>query len=252
MTQPAPATALVLGGGSDIAQAILRRLASQGLRRVVLAARDPEAVRAGLDANPLPVDEVAVVAWDALDADAHEELVARAFATLGRVDLVVCAVGSLGHHAGLDVSAEEADRSIRTNVAGPAAALLAVGRRVAAQGSGTIVVLSSVAGARARRSNFLYGAGKAGLDAFAQGLGDALADAGVRVLVVRPGFVVSKMTTGLDPAPMATTPEAVADAVAGGLAAGRRVVWVPRRLGPMFAVLRNVPHPVWRRIAGDR
>jgi len=252
MTQPAPATALVLGGGSDIAQAILRRLGPEGLRHAVLAARDPDVVRASIEANPLGIDDVTEVEWDALDADTHDRLVEQAFATLGRVDLVVCAVGSLGHHAGLDLPTEEAERSMRTNFAGPAAALLAVGRHLAAQGSGTIVVLSSVAGARARRSNFVYGAGKAGLDAFAQGLGDALAPSGVHVMVVRPGFVVSKMTTGLDPAPMATTPEAVAHAVAAGLARRRRTVWVPARLGPMFAVLRNVPIPVWRRIAGDR
>lgn len=247
-----PSTALVLGGGSDIALAIVRRLAADGLRSVVLAVRDPEAVQARLDAGPLPVDHVTLESWDALDADEHDDLVMRATHTLGRIDLVVCAVGSLGHHAGLTMSSVDADLLLRTNVTGPASALLAAGRALEVQGSGTIVVLSSVAGARARRSNFVYGAGKAGLDTFAQGLGDALRDAGVRVMVIRPGFVASKMTTGLDPAPMATTPEAVADAIATGLAAGKRIVWVPGRLGPMFAVLRNVPAPLWRRIASDR
>lgn len=247
-----PSTALVFGGGSDIALAIVRRLAADGLRSVVLAVRDPDAVRTRLDADPLPVDHLTLETWDALDADEHDDLVTRAAHTLGTIDVVLCAVGSLGHHAGLHMPSVEADLSMRTNVTGPASALLAAGRALEAQGSGTIVVLSSVAGARARRSNFVYGAGKAGLDAFAQGLGDALVDVGVRVLIVRPGFVVSKMTTGLDPAPMATTPEVVADAVAAGLAAGKRVVWVPGRLGPMFAVLRNVPAPLWRRIASDR
>lgn len=247
------ATALVLGGGSDIGLAIVRRLAHDGLERVVLAGRDPESIRAAVEAAPIGVELADVVAWDALDVAAHEPLVAMAAERLGRIDVVVVAVGMLGHHAGLAMSPADADLLLRTNFTGPAAALSAVAHELERQGSATIVVLSSIAGVRARRSNFVYGAAKGGLDAYAQGLGDALIDSDVRVHVVRPGFVVSAMTVGLDPAPMATTPEVVADAVADVI--GRptnRVVWVPARLGPMMAVLRNLPAPLWRRVAGDR
>ena len=250
---PPPSTALVLGGASDIGLAIARRLGARGLHHVVLAARDPEALRHRLEADPLPSEQVGFEAWDALDPLAHEPLLERATARLGRIDLVVCAVGALGHHAGLPLPVHEADLLMRTNFSGPAAAILVAGRSLAAAGGGTIVVLSSVAGARARRSNFVYGSAKAGLDAFAQGLGDALEPSGVRVHVVRPGFVVSKMTTGLEPAPFATTPEAVAEAVLGVVTRPRsRVVWVPSVLGPILGVMRNVPSPVWRRISGDR
>lgn len=248
-----PATALVLGGSSDIGLAAVRRLGARGLRHVVLAVRDPEALRARLAADPLPCERVTVERWDVLDTDAHQPLIERAAAATGGIDLVLCAVGALGHHAGLPLPAADADLLVRTNFSGPAAALLDAGRHLATAGGGTIVVLSSVAGARARRSNFVYGASKAGLDAFAQGLGDALADRDVRVHVIRPGFVVSRMTEGLDPAPFASTPEAVAEAVLGVVAApGSRIVWVPRVLGPMMAVLRVVPSPLWRRIAADR
>jgi decaprenylphospho-beta-D-erythro-pentofuranosid-2-ulose 2-reductase len=141
---------------------------------------------------------------------------------------------------------------VRTNFAGPAAALAAAGQVLAAQGSGTIVVLSSVAGLRARRSNYVYGSTKAGLDMFAQGLGDALAPSGARVLVVRPGFVRSKMTEGLDPAPFDTDPDTVAEAVVAALGSRREILAVPRVLGPLFVGLRATPRPLWRRIAGDR
>jgi len=246
-------TALVLGGGSEIGLAIVRRLATQGLERVVLAGRDRDAIRLALGPDPLLVDAVDVVAWDALDVASHEPLVARAAELLGSIDVVVCAVGLLGHHAGLSMTATDADLLLRTNFTGPAAALSTVGQALERQGHGTIVVISSVAGARARRSNFVYGSAKAGLDSYAQGLGDALVDTDVRVHIVRPGFVVSKMTTGLDPAPMATTPAVVADAVVAVLdSTTNRIVWVPGRLGPMMGVLRNVPAPLWRRIAGDR
>lgn len=242
-----PRTALVLGGTSDIALALLRRLGEDGLERVVLAVRDPDAP------VDLPGIEVHSERWDALDVGSHAALVERAAELLGHIDLVVCAVGLLGHHAGLGMPAGEVDHMVRTNFAGPAAALSSVADRLVAQRSGTIVVLSSVAGVRPRRSNYVYGSTKSGLDAFARGVGDAVRDSGVRVLVVRPGFVRSSMTEGLDPAPFASTPEAVAVAVAARLHSGRGgVLWVPPLLGPMFAVLANVPAALWRRIAGDR
>ena len=116
------------------------------------------------------------------------------------------------------------------------------------QGHGSIVMLSSVAGERVRRANPVYGGTKAGIDGFAQGLGDALVDDGVHMLIVRPGFVASSMTAGLKPAPFATTPEKVADATLKGLRAKRRIVWVPSTLRYVFSVLRHMPGPVWRRL----
>ena len=242
-------SALVLGGTSDIAQAVLRELGGSGLERVVLAVRDPQDVAEVV----IPGIEIHAVAWDALDVQAHRDLVAGAVERLGHLDLVLCAVGLLGHHAGLGMGPEDVDRMVRTNFSGPAAALAAASDQLAAQGNGTLVVLSSVAGVRPRRSNFVYGSTKAGRDAFARGLADALVGTDVRVLVVRPGFVRSRMTEGLDPAPFASSPEAVATAVGRRLRSGRGgVLWVPPLLGPLFAVLANVPAALWRRIAGDR
>jgi decaprenylphospho-beta-D-erythro-pentofuranosid-2-ulose 2-reductase len=117
------------------------------------------------------------------------------------------------------------------------------------QGHGTLVVLSSVAAERARRDNFVYGSSKAGLDAFAQGLSDALVDVGARVLVVRPGFVHTRMTAGMKAAPFSTTPEAVANQVVRGLESGANVVWAPTVLRWVFAVLRHLPRGLWRRVS---
>lgn len=248
-----PQTMLVLGGASDIGLATVRRLAVDGLERVALAVRHPEALRAALDAAPVGVGQVVVEQWDVLDADGHRPLLDRVRQQLGDIDLVLCAVGSLGHESGLHLAAGDAAASIGVNFAGPAGALLDAARFLVQQGHGTIVVLSSVAGVRVRRSNFVYGSGKAGLDAFAQGLGDALADTPVRVHVVRPGFVRSKMTAGLDPAPFATDVDVVAAAIASASRSRRdRVVWVPPVLRAVFAVMRVLPRPLWRRVAGTR
>lgn len=242
-------TALLLGGSSDIGRAVLDALPA-GLERVVLASRQVPEVEPTIAAGRV---ECTTVEWDALDIGAHEALFDRAAELLGRIDLVLCAVGLLGHHAGIAMGPAQVDEMVRTNFAGPAAALAVAADRLGAQGSGSLVVLSSVAGVRPRRSNYVYGSTKAGLDAFTRGIADALHDTPVQVLVVRPGFVRSSMTEGLDPAPFATDPDTVAAAVTRALSRGRSgVVWVPPLLGPLFGVLANLPAPLWRRIAGDR
>jgi NAD(P)-dependent dehydrogenase (short-subunit alcohol dehydrogenase family) len=121
-------------------------------------------------------------------------------------------------------------------------------RLMRAQGHGRLVVFSSVAGVRVRRANYVYGSAKAGLDGFASGLADALHGSGVRLLLVRPGFVIGRMTEGMSPAPLSSTPAQVADAVADGLDRDRDVVWVPGALRPVFALLRLLPRAVWRRM----
>lgn len=255
-------TALVLGGSSDIGLAVVEGLVRDaGLQRVVLAARDVATLEPRVAALRDRV-EVTLEQWDVREPDSHAPLLGRAAEALGRIDMVVCTVGMLGHHAGRSMGPAGIEEMVATNFAGPAAVLsVAADHLVAQRGTGpvasapsTIVVVSSVAAARPRRSNYVYGSSKAGLDAFARGLGDALVGTGVRVLVVRPGFVRSRMTVGLDPAPFATDPPAVATALVRAL--GRRgagqVVWVPAKLGPLLAVLSNAPTAWWRRIAGDR
>ncbi|MEO6126548.1 MAG: SDR family NAD(P)-dependent oxidoreductase [Ilumatobacteraceae bacterium] len=248
-----PRTALVLGGNSDIALATVRRLAVDRLTHVMLAVRDVALVEARLRASPLLVATVDIVAWDARQSGEHVVLLERAATALGTIDLVLCAVGSLGHGAGIGASPHDVEDSIWANFTGPATAITAAAQHLVRQGSGSIVVLSSVAGLRARKSNYLYGAAKAGLDTFTQGLADAVAASGVRVHLIRPGFVSSKMTEGLRPAPFSTTTDVVAEAIATAVVASRsQVVHVPRPLGPLFTALKLTPRPLWRRIAGNR
>ena len=238
---------LVLGGRSEIGLAVARRLASG--TQVVLAARraddleEPE--RRLRNAGATAVHRVE---FDADDVGGQRAVLDDVVARFGPVGTVLVAFGVLGDQEEALRDPSAAAAVMHTNFVGAASALLHVAQRLRTQGHGTLVVLSSVAAERARRSNFVYGSSKAGLDAFAQGLGDALAGSGASVLVVRPGFVTSSMTAGLDPAPMATTPDAVAAAVVKGLRAGRRTIWVPGTLRLVFAVFRHLPGPVWRRM----
>ena len=243
-----PQHILVLGGTSDIALAIVRELLSPATRTVVLACRDLEAgeqAAAGLRHGSLTVD---VVAFEAGSPATHEDVIADVAARHGDIDVAIVAFALLGDGEATSRDVAEATRLADVNFTGSVSALVALGNRMRVQGHGAIVVLSSVAGERVRKANAVYGATKAGLDGLAQGLGDDLAGDGVHVLVVRPGFVHSAMTVGRDPAPFATTPEAVASATAKALRARRRTVWAPGVLRYVFMVLRHVPGPVWRRL----
>lgn len=244
-----PTRVLLLGGSSEIGLAILRRLAADQPLSAVLLGRDGERLRAA--ARELEASGVAQVDVEIVDADdtgGHERAVSAAFAHESGVDIVVAAVGQLGGQAGLDTDRTEALEILRVNFVGLGSLMLESLRRLRDQGRGTLVVLSSVAAERPRASNAIYGAAKAGLDSLAQGLGDSVAASGVRVLVVRPGFVTTRMTAGLKSAPMSTTAEAVAEATAAGLASGAHTVWVPGRLRWVFVVLRHLPRAVFRRL----
>ena len=239
---------LVLGGTSDIGLAIARRLAAPRSATVVLAGRSEASLSAAAeDLRGAGAGVVETATFDADDLDSHEELCAKLFAERD-FDVVVLAAGVLGDQQATEADPRAAAAVLHTNFVGCASVAMHVALHLRRQGTGTLVVLSSVAGERVRRSNFVYGASKAGLDGLAQGLGDSLAGSGASVMVVRPGFVVSKMTEGREPVPFSTTPTAVAEAVDTGLRRGAEVVWVPGVLRFVMAVLRHVPRVIFRRL----
>jgi decaprenylphospho-beta-D-erythro-pentofuranosid-2-ulose 2-reductase len=240
---------LLVGGTSEIGLAIVRRLAAQGLVMPVLLGRDGARLAAAMDSLTKAgcvAGTTAVV--DASDLGSHEDAVARAFRVAGGVDVVVIAVGVLGAQAGLDADPAEATEVMEIDFLGAGSLLLHCLRALREQRRGSLVVLSTVAAERPRASNAIYGAAKAGLDALAQGLADAVTATGVRVLVVRPGFVATRMTAGLAPTPFATTADAVAEATVAALPGRAHTIWVPARLRYVFALLRHVPRPIFRRL----
>lgn len=238
----------LFGATSEIGQAIVRRLVGRPDVRCVLAARDVTALD-GFDSELTGRNvHVTRVAFDAADTSAHSSVVDSVAKDLGDIDIAILAFGVLGHGQGLDTDPAVAAQQFTVNATGGVSLGLALAQRMRAQGHGRIVIVSSVAGERVRRSNFVYGSAKAGLDGFAQGLDAALAGTGVSVLVVRPGFVRTRMTEGLDPAPFSTDAESVADAVMHGLARHRRIVWAPGILRWLFIVLRHMPTVIFRRL----
>jgi len=239
-----PAKVLLIGGTSEIGLAILAALQLPAQARVLLAGRDADRLRsaaASLRAS------VTVLGYDATDPAAHEKLVAAAFAD-GPVDMVISAAGVLIPQERLDAEPAQAGLLIETNFTSHVTALLAVAAQMREAGRGLIVILSSVAAVRPRRANFVYGAAKAGLDAFGRGLADSLHGSGVRVLLIRPGFVIGRMTAGMPRAPLSSTPAQVGAAVAAVIDKPSGVVWVPSSLRLFAALLAVLPRRLWRRL----
>ena len=247
MNDTGAATVLILGGRSEIGIELARRLAAGAT--VILAARRADEL-ADQVAALFAAGATAVYTreFDADTLDSHGPLVASVIADHGPIDTAVLAFGILGDQARAETDAAHAVAVVHTDYVAHVSLLthLAAAMRVA--GRGSLVVFSSIAGARVRRANYVYGSAKAGLDGFASGLADALHGTGVRLLIARPGFVIGRMTQGMTPAPLSSTPEQVAAGTARALAKGRRTVWIPWALGPASVVMRLLPQFVWRRM----
>jgi decaprenylphospho-beta-D-erythro-pentofuranosid-2-ulose 2-reductase len=239
-----PARILLLGGTSEIGLAIVAAMGVPPGTEILLAGRDAHRLAAA--GKDLP-GQVRTLNFEATATETHPAFIEAAFSH-GDVDLVISAAGVLIPQPALDHDPVQAGLLVETNFTGHVTTLLATAQRMRAQGHGIIVILSSVAAVRPRKANFVYGATKAGLDAFGRGLADALHGSGVRVVLVRPGFVTGRMTAGMPPAPLATTPDAVGAAVAKALAKGDTVIWVPPALRTLAVALRLIPRPLWRQL----
>lgn len=240
-------TVLILGGRSEIGVELAVRLAPHS--SIVLAARNADrladevaAIQAAGAAN------VSTLEFDADDIESHGPLVDSVVAEHGPIDVAVLAFGILGDQSRAETDAAHAVAVVHTDYVAQVSMLTQLATAMRHAGRGALVVFSSIAGARVRRANYVYGSAKAGLDGFASGLSDALHGSGVRLLLVRPGFVIGRMTQGMTPAPLSSTPAQVAAATARALAKGRRTVWIPWALGPVSIVFALLPQFVWRRM----
>ncbi len=241
---------LILGGTSDIGGEIARRLAPGD--QVVLAARRVEAL-GELTAELEALGAVAVhpVQFEATDLGSHRAVVRQARDLAGPITCAVVAFGILGEQARAETDEAHAVEIATLDYTAQVSMLTVLADELRTQDvRSTIVAFSSIAGWRARRANYVYGSTKSGLDAFCQGLSDALHGSAVSLITARPGFVIGSMTTGMSPAPMSVYPGDVADAVVDRIAAGRgsATLWIPGRLRLLAWVMRMVPRPLWRRM----
>ena len=244
-----PQTILLLGGTSEIGLAIVGEYLSHAPARVVLG------VQPGDDRTDATVSsltnagarEVEVLDFDATDFDTHPAFMEAAWAG-GDVDVAIVAFGVLGDNEELWTDQRKAVLAAQVNYTGALSVGVLLGQRMKAQGFGQVIAMSSAAGLKVRRSNFVYGSTKAGLDGFYTNLGDALAPSGVNVLVVRPGQVRTRMSAHVKEAPLTLNPDEVASLVVTAARKGQRVVWTPPAFEAVMLVLRHIPAPIFRRL----
>jgi len=245
-----PQTLIVLGGTSDIARGLTKKLAAARAHTVILAGRSRTLLdEASDDATTYGAATVDTVVFDANDVADAARVVSECFDKVDdTVDLVVVAVGLMGDQLEKEDDAALAAEVATVNFSWPVAALAETRRRLVAQGSGRILVMSSVAAVRVRRSTYLYGGAKAGLDRLCEGMADSLEGTGVRLQLVRPGVVRTRMSAGLADVPFTTDVDDVVKNIMKGLANGDPVIWSPPILRYVFAVLRHLPRSLWRKV----
>jgi decaprenylphospho-beta-D-erythro-pentofuranosid-2-ulose 2-reductase len=239
-------TVLVLGARSDIGRAIARRFAEAG-SSVTLAARGA----ADLSADRSDLEIRAGAPAGLIEFDVTDGRAEAFFGSLGAMpDIVVMVVGLLGDQARAEADLPAALQVMATNYTGPAAYLLAAASRMEARGSGCIVGISSVAGDRGRKSNYVYGSAKAGFTAFLSGLRNRLAMRGVGVITVKPGFVATRMTAGMKlPALLTASPREVAEATFGAVKKNRDVIYVRPVWRLVMLVIQSIPERLFKRMS---
>ncbi|WP_063019133.1 decaprenylphospho-beta-D-erythro-pentofuranosid-2-ulose 2-reductase [Nocardia niwae] len=244
-----PQSILLLGGTSEIGLAICAEYLKKGPARVTLAALPGDPLREGAVAQmkAAGASQVDVIDFDALDTESHPKVIDAAW-DAGDVDVAIVAFALDGDPEELWQNQGKAVRVAQINYTASVSVGVLVGEKMKAQGFGRIIAMSSVAGERVRRSNFVYGSTKAGLDGFYLGLGEALRPHGPRVLVIRPGMVRTRFSSHVKEAPLTVDKEDVAALAVAASQRGKELVWAPGAFRYVMMVLRHVPRAIFRRL----
>ena len=244
-----PQSILVLGGTSEIGLAITAAFLEKGPAKVILASLpgDPGREAAEAQMRAAGASDVRTIDFDAIDFDSHPKVVEEAFAE-GDVDVCIVAFGLLGDAEELWQDQRKAVQIAQVNYTGGVSMGVLVGAKFKEQGHGQFITMSSAAGERVRRSNFVYGSTKAGLDGFFLILGEALEEYGVKSLVIRPGMVRTRMSAGVKEAPLTVNKEDVAELAVKSVESGKSLVWAPPAFRWVMTILRHIPRPIFRKL----
>lgn len=239
---------LLLGGTSEIGLGIISEFLERGPAKVTLAARaDSPRIADAAESLKAQGADVEVIDFDATDFESHPQVIDKAFER-GDVDVAVVSFGTLGDQEELWQDQAKAVASAQINYTAPVSVGVLLGNKFKAQGHGTIVALSSVAGMRVRRSNFVYGASKAGTDGFYVNLNEALRGSGANVLVVRPGQVRTKMSADAGEAPLTVDVNDVAEATVKAVLEGKDSIFVHPLFQYVSLAFKFIPQTIFRRL----
>jgi decaprenylphospho-beta-D-erythro-pentofuranosid-2-ulose 2-reductase len=249
---PAPNTTpkkiLVLGATSGIAEATCRIWAAQGASLFLVGRNQQklDAIAADLKTRGASYIDTAVADLD--DTDQHPALLAHAINSLTGMDIAYLAHGILGDQAEAEQSFNTAAQILHTNFMAPVSLLTWLANFCVQRRSGTLAVISSVAGDRGRKSNYVYGSSKAGLSAFLGGLRNRVDREGVTVLTIKPGPTRTAMTAGMPKSEKFASVESVAASIVKAIDSRKHVLYVPFQWQPIMFIIRNIPETIFKKL----
>ncbi|BCX80916.1 decaprenylphospho-beta-D-erythro-pentofuranosid-2-ulose 2-reductase [Methylomarinovum caldicuralii] len=241
----------IFGATSAIAGHCARLWAARG-DHLALVGRNPDklaALAADLRVRAAPGQTIHTFQADLDRIDDHEALLNRIEATLGPLDVILVAHGTLPDQQRCQNSVTETLNAIHTNALSPVSLLTLAANRFEARGRGTLAAIASVAGDRGRQSNYVYGCAKGMLDLFLQGLRNRLAKKGVAVVTIKPGFVDTPMTAAFPKGPLWAKPETIARGIVQAIDRRRDEVYLPWFWYWIMGVLRHIPERLFKRLS---
>ncbi len=243
-----PLNILILGSTSAIAQAVVRLYAARGANLYLVARNSEKLAAVAADARVRGAAEVYVQALDLDALERHDALLADVAAKLPHLDAVLMAHGVLGEQADAERDFAVAERILHTNFLSPASLLTRIANDFERAGGGTIAVISSVAGDRGRKSNYVYGTSKGALTTFLSGLRARLDRQGVHVLTIEPGFVSTPMTAHIEQGPLFAAPQKIASGIVAAIDRKKDVVYLPWFWRPIMFIIRAVPERIFKKL----
>ncbi|MBI1211363.1 MAG: SDR family oxidoreductase [Alphaproteobacteria bacterium] len=240
---------LIIGATSAIATACARIWAGQGASFALIARDEQKLEQVAADLRARGAGAIRTHIMDATDFAPHSAMLRAAVAALGQIDVALIAHGTLPDQKACERDATLAANALTVNATSVIALATAIADRLESQHSGTLAVISSVAGDRARASNYVYGSAKAAVNAFCEGLRARLATGGVHVLTIKPGFVDTPMTKGMRlPGALLATPDQVARDIVKAVERKNSVLYTPMVWALIMLIIRNIPDPIFRRL----
>jgi decaprenylphospho-beta-D-erythro-pentofuranosid-2-ulose 2-reductase len=247
-TATAPRKILVLGATSGIAEATCRIWAAQGASLFLVARNGEKLAAVAADLRTRGASYVDTAVADLDDTDQHPALLAHAVNSLTGMDVAYLAHGILGDQPAAEQDFNTAAQILHTNFMAPVSLLTWLANYCVQRHTGTLAVLSSVAGDRGRKSNYVYGSSKAGLSAFLQGLRNRVDREGVTVLTIKPGPTRTAMTAGMPKSEKFADPDAVAKSIAAAIAAKKDQLYVPFIWAPIMLIIRTIPERIFKKL----
>jgi len=248
MSKPLPSRILILGATSAIAMAVMSKLASRGAHFFLVARNAAKLDAVRRDLLTRGAASAAVHAMDLDDTAAHPEMLKAAVHALGTIEAALIAHGVLGDQERAQASYAAADAILRTNFLSAVSLITWLANYFESTHQGTLAVISSVAGDRGRKSNYVYGASKGALNIFLDGVRNRIDRAGVQVLTIRPGFVSTPMTAHLPQGALFASPKQIAEGILKAIERRKDVVYLPGFWAPIMLVIRSIPESIFKKL----